>query len=60
MPHIDYRLGEYNRKQYFLIVKAEPEYYKPKEFSVSIYYTDRINFENVEVVRIDNSHDYSN
>ena len=50
-------LGKFKNNFYSISRKVKPSFQNIKHFSVTIHYTDERN-EEVEIVRIDNSHGY--
>jgi hypothetical protein len=51
-------LGEFRGRFYSITRKVEPSFQSVDKFSVSIHFTDPETGEEVEVVRIDNSHGF--
>jgi hypothetical protein len=52
-------LGTYSGRIYWLRGRAKPGFNDPEWFSVSVYYTDRNSGDNIEIVRVDRSHNYT-
>jgi len=52
-------LGSYRGQQYFLRVRATPNFDTPDDFAVVIFYKDATAGENVQIVRVDQAHGFT-
>lgn len=56
---IEYGLGEYRGRQYFIRGNAEPDYNHPEEFFVNVHYKTAEEYSNIEIALIDTEHGYT-
>ena len=56
---IEYELGEFLGRRYFLWADAEPDYDRPEYFVANVHYETSASRSNVEIVRIDTEHGYT-
>ncbi|MFB6130338.1 MAG: hypothetical protein ABEJ28_05895 [Salinigranum sp.] len=55
---LEYLLGEYDGRRYFLSARARPGFDTPDEFAVVVHYNDPETESSVQVARIDTAHGY--
>lgn len=58
MPKNTELLGKFKESLYSVTRSVKPSFHDVEKFSISIHFTDPDNLEQVEIVRIDNSHGY--
>lgn len=51
-------LGSFNGFKFSITRKVQPSFQNPDEFSISVHFTEPDTLQEVEIVRIDNSHGY--
>lgn len=56
---IEYELGVYGSRRYFLWAHAEPDYDRPDDFVANVHYETASTYANVEIARIDTAHGFT-
>lgn len=55
---LEEKVGEYRGRNYFVLVRATPDFNTPEDFAVVLYYESDPG-ENVQIARIDTEHGYT-
>jgi hypothetical protein len=56
---IDRDLGTYKEREYFLRIRATPDFNDPEDFAVVVYYNDASRRTREVIARVDTAHGYT-
>lgn len=54
-----YDLGTYQRRTYFLRIRADPDFENVSDFAVTIYFKNPTKKKRIQIARVDTAHDYT-